>query len=298
MYTRMLIPLDGSNLAEQVLPYARFLAKELTIPVDLMEIVDPEGFNLLANTAHRVTFDRLLTERRESCEAYLGGVARSFSGANVECHALYGKPEEVIVEKAAEDKNTLIIMATHGRTGIQRWMLGSVAEKVLIGASNNLLLVRAAGQGNSDGEARLKTVVIPLDGSPLAEQVLPQAIELASKMKLKVIFVRAYALPVALASDEYAAYIEELVNRAEDEARDYIAEKVQEFKDKGVVDVESVVSFGYGAEEIITLARKTPDNVVAMCTHGRTGIGKWVLGSVTDKVVRDSGDPVLIIRAI
>jgi nucleotide-binding universal stress UspA family protein len=70
---------------------------------------------------------------------------------------------------------------------------------------------------------------------------------------------------------------------------------VNEVKQKGVDDVASVVNVGYGAEEIITLGRNTSDNFIAMCTHGRSGIQRWVLGSVTDRVVRHSGDPVLII---
>ena len=78
-----------------------------------------------------------------------------------------------MTEKAAADKNTLIVMATHGCSGIQRWPLGSVADKVIHGATNHLFLVRASEQGKTDGEAALKTVIVPLDGSALAEQVLP-----------------------------------------------------------------------------------------------------------------------------
>ena len=95
-----------------------------------------------------------------------------------------------MIEKATADKNTLIVMATHGRSGIQRWLLGSVADKVLHGATNHVLLVRANDGGKTDGEAALKTVIVPLDGSPLAEQVLPYVVELAKKMKLKVVLMR------------------------------------------------------------------------------------------------------------
>jgi nucleotide-binding universal stress UspA family protein len=83
----------------------------------------------------------------------------------------------------------------------------------------------------------------------------------------------------------------------ESEARDYLAGKVNEVKQTGIDDVTSVVNVGYGAEEIINLARNTPDNFIAMSTHGRSGMKCFVLGSVTDRVVRHSGDPVLIIRA-
>ena len=208
-----------------------------------------------------------------------------------------GKAEDVVIEKAAADKNTLIVMATHGRSGIQRWLLGSVADKVLHGATNHVLLVRANDGGKTDGEAALKTVIVPLDGSPLAEQVLPYVVELAKKVKLELVLIRAYALPPAISAEDYGFYSADLLDHLEAETRDYLAGKVNEVKQKGVENVTSVVNTGYGAEEIITLGRHTPDNFIAMSTHGRSGIQRWVLGSVTDRVVRHSGDPVLIVRS-
>ena len=116
-------------------------------------------------------------------------------------------------------------------------------------------------------------------------------------MWLEVVFLRAYALPPAISADEYGAYSEELFNQLEAEAKDYLTEKIKEVEQNGLKNVTSVVDLGYGAEEITTLARKTPDNFIAMCTHGRSGATRWVLGSVTERVVRHSGDPVLIIPA-
>jgi nucleotide-binding universal stress UspA family protein len=296
MYTRMLIPLDGSQVAEQVLPYARCLAKALTIPVDLLEVADIETLRLLANPERGRYLDTLLSEKMENSESYLETVAQSFEGTPVTCIVEKGKAEDVVIERAAADKGTLIVMATHGRSGIQRWVLGSVTDKVLHGSNNHLFLIRAQDQAKAEGEALLKKVIVPLDGSPVAEMVLPYVIDLAKKMRLEVVLVRAFALPAATA-DEYQTYTDELIGLIEAEARDYLAEKVKEMKGKGLQNVSSAVNVGYGAEEIITLARKTPDNFIAMCTHGRSGVKRFVLGSVTDRVVRHSGDPVLIIRA-
>ena len=89
----------------------------------------------------------------------------------------------------------------------------------------------------------------------------------------------------------------ELLDHLESEARDYLQKKVGEIKQKGAENVVSVVNPGYGAEEIITADRNTPENFIAMSTHGRSGMQRWVLGSVSDRVVRHSGDPVLIIRS-
>jgi nucleotide-binding universal stress UspA family protein len=297
MYTRMLIPLDGSKVAEQVLPYARCLGKALALPVELMEVVDPEAHSLLANPEQGRYVDTILAERVENSKNYLEAIGRSFQGTQVRCFVEKGKAAEVVIEKAAMDKNTLIVMATHGRSGIQRWLLGSVADKILHGTTNHVLLVRAIDQGKTGGEATLKTVVVPLDGSPLAEQVLTYVVELAKKMQLEVMLMRAYALPPSITAEDYGFYVGDLLDHIEAEARDYLAAKVNEVKRKGVENIASVVNIGYGAEEIITLARNTPDNFIAMCTHGRSGVQRWVLGSVTDRVVRHSGDPVLIIRS-
>jgi nucleotide-binding universal stress UspA family protein len=297
MYTRMLIPLDGSIVAEQVLPYARFLAKALTIPVELLGVVDPEPLVAFSNPGQGRHLDTLVAETISRTALYLEATARSFPGAQVKCSIGKGKPEHVVIEKATADKNSLIVMATHGRSGIQRWLLGSVADKVLHEATNHVLLVRANDGGKTDGEAALKTVIVPLDGSPLAEQVLPYVVELAKKMKLELVLMRAYALPPAISAEDYGFYSADLLDHLEAEARDYLAEKVNEVKQKGIENVTSVVNTGYGAEEIITLGRHTPEDFIAMSTHGRSGIQRWVLGSVTDRVVRHSGDPVLIIRS-
>ncbi|HZD41482.1 MAG TPA: universal stress protein [Terriglobales bacterium] len=297
MYTRMLIPLDGSKVAEQVLPYARFLAKALGIPVELLGAVDPDVLVPFSNPAQGRHLDTLVAEATSRTATYLDTTARTIQGPQVKCSVEKGKPEDAIIDKAALDKNTLIVMATHGRSGIQRWLLGSVTDKVLHGSTHHLFLVRASDQGKTDGEAALKSVIVPLDGSALAEHSLPHVVDLAKKMKLEVVLVRAYALPPAVSAEDYGYYSADLLDHLESEARDYLQQKESELKQRGIEHVSSVVNTGYGAEEIITLARNTPDDLVAMCTHGRSGMKRWVLGSVTDRVVRHSGDPVLIIRA-
>lgn len=297
MYTRILLPLDGSKIAEQVLPYGRFLAKALEIPVELLEVIDLEALRLLANPERGRYIDTLLNERMETSKTYLQAVAKSFQATQVTCFVEKGIAEDVVIKHAATDKDTLIVMATHGRSGMQRWVLGSVADKVLHGSTNHMFLIRASDQGKIAGEAALKTVIVPLDGSPLAETVLPYVVDLAKKMRLEVLLMRAYALPPSVTGEDYGFYSADFLDHIEVEARDYLAEKVKEIKGRGLENVSSLVNVGYGAEEIITLARKTPDNFVAMSTHGRSGIKRWVLGSVTDRVMRHCGDPVLIIRA-
>jgi nucleotide-binding universal stress UspA family protein len=232
MYTRILVPLDGSTVAEQVLPYARFMAKALTLPVELLEVIDPDELRFLVNPEQGRYIDTLLADRTASDKHYLERIARSFQGSHVQCFIENGRAEEAVIEKAATDKNTLIAMATHGRSGFQRWVLGSVAEKVVHGATNHVLLIRATEHGETSGEATLKTVIVPLDGSPVAEQVLPHTADLAKKMKLKIVLLRAYGVPPAITAEEYGTYVDELYNQLEREAGDYLAEKVEELSEK------------------------------------------------------------------
>lgn len=301
MYTRLLIPLDGSKTAEKVLPYERFLAARLKLPVELLEVIDIVEIAKLLTPEKAHYLNTVVENRIRSSEQYLRGVAGTFPGANVKCMVEKGTAAEVIIEKAAADKGTLISMATHGRSGLNRWLLGSVAEKVLRGATNPLLLVKATDEAKTEGEANLRSVIVPLDGSELAEQVLPTVAELAKELKLEVILFRAYTIPLsALAVDPEGYYVatdEELISAMRDEAVAYLEKKAEEIKKLGVEKVSQVAEYGLASDEIISFARKTPDNLIAMCTHGHTGVKRWVLGSVTETVVRHSGDPVLVIRA-
>jgi nucleotide-binding universal stress UspA family protein len=299
MYTRILIPLDGSKTAEKVLPYARFLAGALKLPVELLGVID------IAEVAAHVApekaryLDTIIEDGVRSSEGYLKRVAGTITGATVKCTVEKGRAEQAIIEKAATDKGTLITMATHGRSGINRWLVGSVAEKVLRGTTNPLLLVRAADDVKMEEAATLKSVVVPLDGSELAESVLPAVAELAKILKLEVVLFRTYRIPYnAYAGDEgyYAVNYDDLLTGMREEAVDYLEKKTAAVKKMGVDKLSSLAKEGFAADEIISLARKTPDNLIAMCTHGRSGVKRWVLGSVTETVVRHSADPVLVIR--
>jgi nucleotide-binding universal stress UspA family protein len=300
MFTRILIPLDGSKTAEKVLPYARFLAGALKLPIELLAVVDIAEMATHISAERAPHLDTMIEDSARSSEQYLTRVASLFPGVNTNYTVEKGKAEQAIIETAATDKGTLVTMATHGRSGINRWLLGSVAEKALRGATNPLLLVRATAETKAEGEAALKSIVVPLDGSELAESVLPTVVELAKTLKLDVVLFRAYNIPYnAYVGGEgyYAVNYEELITALREETIDYLQKTTEAVKKLGVDKVSYVAKEGFPADEIISLARKTTDNLVAMCTHGRSGVKRWVLGSVTETVVRHSGDPVLVIRA-
>ena len=297
MYKRMLIPLDGSKTAEAVLPYARTLARRLGLEVELLGVVDVRALAMEFADGRSRLFENMIDDIALSNEAYLKRIAITFANSGVKCTVENGRPEEVITEKAGEN-TTLITMATHGRSGLNRFLMGSIAEKVLRAATAPILLVRANEGVDSDGEATLNSVVVPLDGSELAETVLPSVVDLVRQLDLEVILLRTYNLSASIyAGPAYPVQYEEIRTALRDEAQDYLEKKVAELKRLGIAKVSSITPEGLSADEIIALGRKLPDNLIAMCTHGRTGVGRWAFGSVTETVVRHSGDPVLIIRA-
>lgn len=298
MYRQMLIPLDGSNVSEQVLPYARSLARKLHLPVELLAVVDVVGLAASLTAEEKRDVESLIAHAWRSSAAFLERISKTFPGVSVTCTVEKGRPGEVVIEKAAADTGTLIAMATHGRSGIDRWLLGSVAEKVLRGTKNPLLLVRAASGGQSDGEVILKSVIVPLDGSPLAEKALPHAMALAKAMDLEVLLLRAYTLTQIISTyDDYIPDWNKLEAVSEGEAVSYLDQKVRELKQNGLTHISPLVLEGEAAEQIIDLAKRTTNSLVIICSHGRSGVGRWVLGSVAEKVARHSVGPVLLIRA-
>ena len=207
--------------------------------------------------------------------------------------------EELIIEKGEADTAMLITMATHGRSGLNRFLLGSVAEKVLRGTVNPLLLVRATEEARPSGEATLKSIIVPLDGSKLAETVLPMAAGLAKKLDLEVVLFRAYTVPYAIYGGVgvYAVDRDQLIAAIDTEVIEYLEEKVDALRKAGLEKVSCAAKEGLSADEIINFARRTPNNLIALCSHGRSGVMRWMLGSVTETVVRHCGGPVLIVRA-
>lgn len=298
MYTKILVALDGSQLSEGILPCARFFAKVLEIPMELLHVIDPETLlPLVGGKGGR--YEDVLTTEKKSAGDYLRKLTTAFRDSpGVDCSVEVGKPAEILVDRAAAQAGTLIAMATHGRSGVKRWLLGSVAEKVLHAAASHLLLIRTAEQTKGSETMLLQRIMVPLDGSELAETAIPQAVELARKMNFEIVLVRAYSLPTLVyGGEEYGADIAEVWEQLRKDAREYLDDKVRQLQKEGLGRISTALLEGDAAGKIIDLAHESPKSLIAMCTHGRTGVGRWVLGSVTDRVVRHSDDPVLVIRA-
>lgn len=300
MYKKILVPLDGSKTAENALPLARFLARRLELSVQLLGVIDLTELARSVSAAEGLYLDGLVAAETRTIGEYLATIAKTFAGVAVQWLVAKGKAADVVIETAAADNATLIAMATHGRSGLNRFLLGSVAEKILRGASNPLLLVRATEGAQTEGEAPFTSIVVPLDGSEIAESVLPAVVEMAQRLDSEIVLIRACSVPHSIYGGDdggHPAIVAELIGGIKGEARDYLEKKTAELRERGVKKVSYTLKEGLSADQIIALARKTPDNLIVMCSHGRSGVMRWVLGSVAETVVRHSGDAVLVLRA-
>jgi nucleotide-binding universal stress UspA family protein len=303
MYKRILVPLDGSKLAEGVLPYVQKIAEATGSEVELLRVFNPAPVEL-ADPAHGRYLHNIDASSRDESLDYLNAVRMSMADlpSRVSCEAIPGHPASCIVAEADKAAGTLLAMSTHGRTGVSRWLLGSVTDKVLHATACPLLIVRSRDGGKAPAEAQLKTVIVTLDGSSMAEQVLPYLTPLAKSLGLMVTLVRVIppeGLHFGFRDYPVGHYrnisIEEETPK---HAADYLRQVSDKLRADGLDSFQECVLRGNPAEAIVDLAKATPDNLVAMTTHGRSGLGRWVLGSVADRVVRHSGDPVLVVRAM
>lgn len=304
MYSKMLVPLDGSPNSEHILPYARSFAKAFRVPVELLHVIHPDTIEAFIDTARGRGNDVVHSDLMKTSGEYLNRIARSFPDSpSVQCMVEVGQPAEMIIGRAGGDSGILVAMSTRGYSGVKRWLLGSVAAKVLHGTKNPLLLVKADEGARDDRETLVTRILVPLDGSGLAEKVLPHVAAISKALKLQVELVQAYTPPLsALIPPDYQAAPQDfpgsVVGQAlRERAEGYLQEKLAQLLEAGVKEVSSTVIEGEAAHMIIETAQSTGGNLIAMCTHGRSGISRWVLGSVTERVLSHSGDPVLVIPA-
>jgi nucleotide-binding universal stress UspA family protein len=273
MYRRMLIPLDGSPLAEQVLPYARAMARALQPLVHLLRVCD------VGHEARGGSGPARPAEAQRYLERMAGDLVAD--GLAVQTMVWEGDAAGRIVEEGFREPGTLIAMATHGRSGLTRWALGSVTDKVLRATASPLLVITpSTADPITPATAMLRTIVVPLDGSDEAEGILQHVVALRASMRLPAVLVRVVSKAGADEAD---------ASRSLERARERLVRPDQP-------PVEVRVLRGNPATTIIHLARGMPGALVAMTTHGRTGVSRWALGGVADRVVRTAGVPVLVVQ--
>jgi nucleotide-binding universal stress UspA family protein len=311
MYRSILVPLDGSAFAEHALPLALALARRSRAAIRLVTVSPPLSAAYLEGmyvgsveledelTARSQTYlDSAMARLRERIDVPISGEVVSGEVAPTLCHLAEG------------GRYDLVVMATHGRSPFGRFCLGSVADNLIRHANLPLLLVRPGDEEpNLDEEPDLGKVILPLDGTPLAEQILEPAVALAGLMpEAEIVLVRA--IPAEVTEEEP----EEVVVRAEArhlllrvrsaeeairrEAEEYLAGIARRLESRGLRVQTHVVVEERPVDAILHEAEDEQAGLIALETHGRGGLSRLLHGSVTDKVVRSAHVPVLVHRPV
>jgi nucleotide-binding universal stress UspA family protein len=302
MFTHILVPLDGSPLAQSVLPYALALASATGAPITLLSVVPP---------AQMMNDYYLPYDAAEEAEGLaragdaLDDLARSLRSRSlrIATAVTVGDAADEIIRYGEENGVDAIVMASHGRGGAFHWAFGSVARKVITGATVPTLVVRAKeATAHPETPASIHSILVPLDGSELAEAVIPLATDLARSMGASVTLARIVPFPGGIyVGSPYTPLVapdtfNEAMNAARTAARTYlfsIAEQVR----RSDLSVEIVVRDGDPASHLLSLMDEEKYDLVVAATHGRTGAKRWVLGSVAERLVESSHTPVLLARS-
>jgi nucleotide-binding universal stress UspA family protein len=299
MYRRMLVLLDGSKMAEVVFSYAQELSGRLGLDLDLLHVCNSEEAQQLpmrqAYIEHMAeTLKAQSQEIRDKAETQAGKKAVEARGKVV-----VGYPAEEILKYTDENKIDIIMLATHGRSGIRRWGLGSVADKVIHEANVPVWLVPAAlHEGILHDNIPHRSILVPLDGSKLAEEVIPHVIALAKQrgVETKIMLINVSRPANVRLSEEDKMLIREDAASLKTSGELYLKEIVKQFRDAGLeAEVEQLV--GDPAEEIVRYAAAYQPRLIVMSTHGRSGFSHFVFGSVAENVLRRlQKTPVFLIR--
>jgi len=281
---RILVPLDGSRLSEAIVPLAEALARDYEAELLLVRALRSRGSA------------EAEVEAQEEAEAYLRTMAADVAGHGVPVRwkVWYDEPDRAIADAARFNDVDLIAMSTHGRGGLTRLLLGSVAESLVRKAPAPVLLVR--GELTWQPGA-LGKILVPLDGSELSEAVIPVVERLAGPFDFAIELLRAIEpIPAYAGTELTTGRVDEILRMQEEDADAYLAKVGSALEAKGC-RVKSVVALGAAVDAIVRTARERGAGLIAMSTHGRSGIGRLLLGSVAERVLRAAPVPVLLWKA-
>lgn len=278
MYTKILLPLDTSELARKILlPLGSLLGAEPIEWVTLLGVVDPDA----SQETKDAEYAELKTVQEELTR----------QGVRAKLRIVNGKPAEGILEAVDELKPDLVAMSTHGRSGISRWIRGSVAERVLRHCPVPLLMCNQASFEGASPQGNFKSIVVPLDGSELAAEVIPHVKEIAKLYGSTLHLIRVQPFLYSTVAD-----LGPMPTAWEPENITAVLEPTAEALRKEGFEVKVHAGLGDEALEIIKLAERKHADLIAITTHGRSGVSRWAFGSVAERVVRHSPCPLLVLR--
>ncbi|HDQ71742.1 MAG TPA: universal stress protein [Chloroflexi bacterium] len=313
MYQQVVVLLDGSKLAEDVLPYAIALIRGKACRVYLLSVVSPTKSIVLDLSSSIVQSEEDPSVEQKHVESdmvtYLQAVAEQVRALvnDVQISVRFGRPAEEILRFVEEVKADLVVMSTHGRSGITQWVFGSIADRVLRRVTCPVLLVRA---GYTQPHSRYQRILIPLDGSELAEQVLPytKALTRSSKSSNEDLESTTIFLVSVLTTglgDRTVALLTSYppglqltttaLDQAEVELLTYLRSVAAFFRQEGTM-AQTMIRRGSPADEILDYADEIEADLISMTTHGFSGVSRWVYGNVAGKVLQGAKCPLLLVR--
>jgi nucleotide-binding universal stress UspA family protein len=289
MWKKILVPLDGSDLAELALPYAQELADAFNSELVLLYVSEPSDEEHLH--MHQL-YLKELTDQMKKRVKRLSPVV------------MEGKTVEEIVKYTEKNDIRLIVMATHESSGIIPWAKEGVASKVIDAVGVPLLLIKETkGRRQSKEKHLISRILLPLDGSEAGEAAITRVKELRSRLKTEVVLLEVVSEGRHLRTVgglDYILYPESEIETFKTEAKEYldrVYKRMQRGK-KAKGELSVAIRTGEVAKEILGYAKKKRVNLIALSSHGHSGMTKWVFGSTTQKVIEDSPIPVLVVKAV
>lgn len=298
MYERILVVLDGSDLAEVAVPYAEELSRHLGSQIVLASVlwVAPESaLDIMFESGRERPYSDLM---ETPVGQYLHKVA--IQADHVERIVLTGMPDEQILGLADNYRVKLVVLSSHGESGVKRLVFGSVAHEVVRAAKVPVLILKPKSDiPRSRVDPGVRKILVPLDGSQVSEAVLPYVEELALKfgadLTLLSVLAKGYH-NITQSGHKWVVYPEQQMESDKASAMIYLNKVADRLTKKGIAFV-SEVKFGDPAEQIVNSVVEMGADLVAMSSHGRSGIARWALGSVADKVLRIADAPVLLVKS-
>jgi nucleotide-binding universal stress UspA family protein len=292
----ILVPLDGSSVAEQALPVAIAVAERARCKIKLVLVHQP-----LVGIEPGPAYTKMELAMEKANRDYLRSVVARYRerlGRTLTSAVLEGPVAATLARYGRELSADLMVMTTHGRGGIRRAWLGSVADQLIRTSEVPILVVRTHDHDQMPSLS-LGEILVPLDGSPMAEAVLEPVVALARLWDAEISLIQVVP-PVILTSDPMLpfpnGYSDQIMRMRREEAQDYIRDVAERLREAGVKASGVAVIGGGVAETLLDLARPERVGLMATATHGRGGVRRLVLGSVADKLVRGAEVPVLVVR--
>ena len=294
MYRTVLVPLDGSPLAECALPYAARLARAGGSRLVLLRVIPEPDHNAHTEALHEHV--RARTEAERYLDQVMTRMAADPGTPAPETYVDEGEAAGRIIAQARQQRAAIIVMGTHGRSGLGRWLYGSVAERVLRDSGLPIFMVPAISSHTWPAD-RQPRIMVTLDGSDFAREAIEPASEIAGALGADLLLIRALP-PVVYPSNPYGLYYVPPIVEVEADVADLAAQLealAAPLRARGLAVTVKVVP-GIPDDAIAAAVRDERVDVVAMATHGRTGLPRLVMGSVATGVLHKANTPLLLVR--